>query len=132
MDEFGESAAFWVWKEESQGGWGLFDHDASTGQWTERAAVRRALTRVMPEAIAGWPEGWSYDRAARAFALRYQGDARVTAANRIYVPAPEDFAQDFAVQCDGAAVTVARDPATGLIDVPCNGAGEHTVTVSAR
>jgi endoglycosylceramidase len=132
QDEFGASAAFWVWKENSQGAWGLFDYDMTTGRWTERAAVRRAVTRVMPEAIAGWPEGWRYDRATRRFELRYQGSDAVSAPTRIFVPAPEDFAASFEVTCDGAVVRAGRSPTTGVVQVPCTGPGLHVVTVTAR
>ncbi len=132
QDEFGLSAIFWVWKENSQGGWGLFDHDAATDTWTERAAMRRMLARVMPEAVAGWPSSFGYDRAARRFELRYAGDASVTAPTRVYVPAAEDFAAAFDVTCDGVAASAMRDAATGIVDVPCAGAGEHVVVIAAR
>jgi endoglycosylceramidase len=132
QDEFGASAIFWLWKERSQGGWGLFDYEESTGAWTERAPMRAQLARVMPEAIAGWPTSWGYDRSARRFELRYAGDAMVTAPTRIYVPAPEDFAAAFDVTCDGATVSATRDAATGTIDVACVGAGDHVVEVAGR
>jgi endoglycosylceramidase len=45
QDEYGESAALWLWKERSQGSWGLFDYDEATGRWTERANYRRSLSR---------------------------------------------------------------------------------------
>jgi endoglycosylceramidase len=132
QDEFGASAIFWLWKERSQGGWGLFDYDDATSAWTERATMRAQLARVMPEAIAGWPISWSYDRGARRFELRYAGDAAVTAPTRIYVPAPEDFADVYDVTCDGLVVNALRDAASGTIDVPCSGAGDHVVVVTAR
>jgi hypothetical protein len=132
QDEFGVSAIFWVWKERSQGGWGLFDYNATTDTWTERAAMRAQLARVMPEAIAGWPHSFQYDRSTLRFELRYAGDPSVTAPTRVYVPAPEDFAPAFDVSCDGAMVNVTRDAASGVIEVPCNGAGEHVVVVSGH
>src|SRR5690606_15381362 len=62
-DEYGASDAYWLWKERSQGSWGLFDYDEETGEWIERENVRRLLSRPMPHAIAGQPYFWRYDRA---------------------------------------------------------------------
>jgi endoglycosylceramidase len=131
-DQVLASSFFWLWKEESQGGWGLFDHDAKTGVWTERADVRKALTRVTPEAIPGFPTSFGFDPEAKRFELVYDGDASITAPLHLYVPAPEDFSASFAVSCDGAANDAKRDPATGLVELSCNGAGRHTVVLVAR
>jgi endoglycosylceramidase len=124
------SSMLWVWKESSQGAWGLYDHAGST--WTLRPSMRRRLARVRPEAIAGVPVRYGYDRAARRFTLELTGDAAVTAPNVLYVPAAEDFAAAWDVTCDGRAITATRDAATGRIEVPCGGVGAHTVSVTAR
>jgi endoglycosylceramidase len=129
QDAVRASAFVWLWKEESQGSWGLFDHDAATGAWTERAHLRKALAKVAPEAIAGWPVRFGYDPAALVFELVFDADANVTAPTRLHVPQAEDFAATFEVTCDGAKVGASRDPETGAVDVPCSGAGRHTITV---
>ena len=126
------SSFFWLWKEESQGGWGLYDRDASTGAWTERDHVRRALARVTAEAVAGWPTRLGYDRAARRFEVAFRGDGAITAPNRLFVPGSDDFAAAFEVRCDGAAVAAARDPASGIVEVACGGPGDHVLELSAR
>ncbi|MDP3274716.1 MAG: cellulase family glycosylhydrolase [Deltaproteobacteria bacterium] len=131
-DEFGASAAIWLWKERSQGSWGLFDYDPAADRWTERAAYRRALARVYPEAIAGWPEQWRYDRAMRTLTLRFAGLADASVPSVIYVPAAEDFARVFTVTCDGAALPSVRDASTGQVQVRCGGPGMHTITLSGR
>jgi endoglycosylceramidase len=124
------SAMVWLWKEDSQGSWGLYDRVGA--QWTIRPAMRRRLARVRPEAIAGTPVSYGFDRATRRFAMTFTGRAAVTAPNVLYVPAAEDFAERYAVTCDGRAVTgTTRDSATGRVEVPCGGDGSHTVTLSA-
>lgn len=132
QDEYGESSALWLWKERSQGLWGLFDYDEASGRWNERPTFRRALARVYPEAIAGWPKTWRFDRVARRFELEYEGSATVSAPNVLFVPAAEDFARSFTVTCDGVRVAVRRDEATGRVEVPCNGAGMHRVELVAQ
>jgi endoglycosylceramidase len=127
QDEYGEGAALWLWKERSQGAWGLFDYDDASGRWTERAGFRRALARVYPEAIAGWPRFWRYDRAALRFELAF--DAAVDANHALYVPEAQDFAPGFTVTCDGRPVEAPRDPATGRVEVRCDGPGEHRVVL---
>ncbi|MEO5730719.1 MAG: cellulase family glycosylhydrolase, partial [Byssovorax sp.] len=108
QDQYQASGFFWVWKEDSQGAWGLFDRDQVKGAWTARDHVRKALSRVAPEAIAGWPESFGYDRAKKRFELKLTGDPAITAPSRIFVPAAADFAPSFDVTCDGAAITAAR------------------------
>jgi endoglycosylceramidase len=130
QDEEQASSFFWVWKEKSQGRWGLFDYDAATDTWTERDNVRKALAHVAAEAVAGWPTKMGYDRTAKRFELDFTGDPKVTAPNRIYVPAPDDFAPSFTVTCDGAAVQASRDAGTGIVEVACGGAGAHTLVVA--
>jgi endoglycosylceramidase len=132
QDSVQASAFFWLWKEESQGSWGLFDHDATTDTWTERDHVRKALARVAVEAVAGWPKSFGYDRTAQTFNLTFTGDPAITAPCLIYVPAATDFAPSFTVTCDGAAVPALRDPATGLVPVACGGAGTHTVAIAGH
>ena len=124
------SAMLWVWKESSQGAWGLHDHAGSS--WTLRPSMRRRIARVRPEAVAGTPLRYGYDRAARRFTMELRGDPAVTAPDVLYVPAPEDFSARLEVTCDGRAVTVTRDPATGRIEVPCGGEGVHAIVVAAR
>ncbi|MBL8680724.1 MAG: cellulase family glycosylhydrolase [Myxococcales bacterium] len=129
QDEYGASSAMWLWKERSQSSWGLFSYDTTSGRWTERAAFRRALARVYPEAIAGWPKTWSFDRRMARFELVYEGSAQVTAPNVLYIPSADDYMATFAVSCDGRAVQAQRDSMTGRVEVPCAGPGEHRVVV---
>lgn len=132
QDEYGAGSYYWVWKEQSQDSWGLFDYDDVAGAWTEREDVRRALSKVSVQRISGFPVRYGYDREARRFELVFRGDALTTAPNELYVPAPAEFADEFDVLCDGAPLTVQRDASSGVVSVPCGGPGEHTVVLSAR
>jgi endoglycosylceramidase len=132
QDELQASSFVWLWKEDSQGSWGFFDHDAATGAWKERDHVRRALSRVVPEAIAGWPDRFGYDRERRRFELAFRGDPAIAGPSRIYLPAPEDFAASFEVSCDGQTRDATRDPLSGTVDVECGGAGAHVIVIAAK
>jgi endoglycosylceramidase len=128
MDEHAESWAFWVWKERSQGSWGLHDYDAATDTWSERPLVVRALSRPRPERIAGWPRCFRFDAATGVLEVRFRGEAGVTAPSEIYLP--ERAPGTFRALCDGVEASgLARDAATGLVSVPCNGEGEHLIRV---
>jgi endoglycosylceramidase len=129
QDEYGESAALWLWKERSQNSWGLFSYDTTSGRWTEREGLRRAMARVYPEAISGWPKTWSYERRAARFELVFEGSAQVSAPNVLYIPSPDDYVANFTVSCDGRVVQPSRDPMTGRVEVACSGPGEHRVVV---
>lgn len=127
MDEHAESWALWVWKEQSQDSWGVHDYDATTGVWTERPLVVNAISRPRPERIAGWPRRFGFDAGSGVLEVRFRGEDAITAPSEIYLP--ERAPASFVVTCDGAVVSAERDPATGLLEVACNGAGEHTIEV---
>jgi hypothetical protein len=128
MDEHAESWALWVWKERSQGSWGVHDYDATTDTWTERPIVVNAISRPRAERIAGWPRRFGFDATTGVLEVRFRGEDAVTAPSEIYLP--ERSPRSFEITCDGAVVSAERDPATGLLEVACNGDGEHTIEVS--
>ncbi len=112
QDEYQASGFFWVWKEQSQGSWGLFDHDDATDTWTERDHV--VAPRAWPP--RRWPAGprtSAMTEPRSASSSTSPAIPSVTAPSRVYVPAAADFAPSFTVTCDGAEVAAARDPATG-------------------
>lgn len=112
-DEVLASDCFWVWKEISQGGWGLYD--LVDGAWVERPQVVGWVSRLHAARIAGGAA--SVDSSGGQ--LTVDIDDPIGAANLVYVP--EASADTFAATCDGAAVSGARDPASGLVELPCPG-----------
>ncbi len=128
--EYGAGDALWLWKEESQGRWGLHDFDDATGEWSERPDTRRIFSRPKPEAIAGQPQTWRYDSSTRTLEVWFRGSDEVSAPSIVYIPEAEDYAADYVVRCDGLPVGVERDSATGQVEVPCNGAGDRYVSVA--
>jgi endoglycosylceramidase len=121
QDEVFASSAFWLWKEESQGSWGLFDRTAEG--WAERPAMIEQVSRPYPQRIAGTPALVKWDRDAGTLTVRY-ADA-VGAPNVLYVP--ERFVVSGAT-CDGAAVTPGGD--ARHVEIICGGGGEHTVVLT--
>ncbi len=115
-DEYLASSAFWLWKEDSQGSWGL--HDKVGDDWVERPQVVGWLSRIHAERISGDPLRVSYDGASGALEVDSAGAGG--AAHEIYIP--EASAPSFAVSCAGESVPdLTRDAATGLISVVCDG-----------
>lgn len=116
MDEYFAGAAFWVWKERSQGSWGLFDYDDSTGEWTERTDFVAAVSRPHAMRVAGTPDGTVWDPSQRTLTLRYH-DA-VSSQNVLWVGATA--VAD--VSCDGESV--ASDLTDGALTATCGAAGD--------
>lgn len=127
MDEYAESWAFWVWKEDSQDSWGVHDYDEATHTWSERPLVVRALSRPRPERIAGWPRRFGFDAERGVFEMQFRGEASVTAPNLVYLP--ERAPSTFRVSCDGVERAATRAPATGLVEIDCGGEGEHVLRI---
>jgi hypothetical protein len=119
-DRYFASNAYWVWKEQSQGSWGLFDYDAQTNAWTERPQIVARVSRVHAARIAGTPRVVESTPAGDAIHVELEGGTATAAPHLIYVP--ERFAGATRATCDGAPVAATRDPATGLIEVACAGA----------
>ncbi len=118
-DRYLASNAFWLWKEESQGSWGVYDHDASSGAWTERPQVVRWISRVRAARIAGTVIENRWDRTTRALRLEIQPGSARGVPHEVYIP--EASATSFTATCDGAPVTAPRDAATGSVSLLCDG-----------
>ena len=114
-DEVLASDCFWLWKERSQGGWGLYDWNEDGG-WTERPQVVAWVSRLRASRIAATAA--EVDSTGGQLVVAVTGDP-LDAPHVIYVP--EASAATFAATCDGAPVPAVRDPATGLVDLPCPG-----------
>lgn len=122
QDEYLASSAFWLWKEDSQGRWGLYDHDQTSG-WSERPDMIAAVSRPYAERIAGTPVAMAWTPESSVLEVVYTG--AVDAPNVVFVP--ERFAVA-GVTCDGAPVEPALD--RRWLSIPCPGSGEHTVRVT--
>ena len=105
-DRYLAGDAFWLWKEESQGAWGVYDL-AGDGSWTERPQVVAWLSRPHAARIAGTVVANEYDYTARALHLETHGGG----THSIFIPA------GYSASCNGNALAAA----TGWVDVACDG-----------
>ncbi|MCB9600177.1 MAG: cellulase family glycosylhydrolase [Sandaracinus sp.] len=120
QDQFGESSAVWLWKEDSQGSWGFYDFVDEA--WVPRAGMSARFDRAYPERIAGWPRAWT--SSADRLELHYDGDASVDAPTVLRLPEGT-----WSFSCDGASVEGTRNP-QGRWELSCGGAGIHTVVAT--
>lgn len=125
QDEVLASSALWLWKEQSQGSWGLFDLDEGTGRWIERQGYIQAVSRPYVQVAGGDLRAVRYDSEAQR--LRYEVErGAVPVGDEVFVPAW--FPRPVAV-CDGSAVAAERDPATAVLRISCGERGSHVVEV---
>jgi hypothetical protein len=113
-DRYLASDAFWVWKEASQGAWGIYDHVNDT--WTERPQIVAWISRIHAARIAGTVTANEYDYTTGALTLESHGS---TTPHAIYIP--ERSAASFTASCNGSALSASRDAATGLVELSCDG-----------
>ena len=121
-EELGASTWFWLWKELSQGSWGMFDF-ASSGAATERAAVVTALSRVRLEACAGRVDTIDHRPEAGSLSVAFFG-TDLTSEHLV------SFGTRFAprgARCDGRDVPLTGDEP---MRVTCGGAGRHTLDIA--
>jgi len=110
------STAFWLWKEQEQGQWGLFSR-AADGTWYDRPDMIAAVARPYAKAIGGTPRAMSWD--GNTFTLAFEKRDGVLAQHDIFFPSPAP-----AITCDGAPVSgqdVTVDSASSTFTVSCSG-----------
>jgi endoglycosylceramidase len=64
--------ALWLWKENSQGSWGLFDYDEKANTWTERTEGRRQLTRPYALNVPGTLVSHSFDPKSATLRVKFK------------------------------------------------------------
>jgi hypothetical protein len=121
------SSTIWLWKEESQGSWGFFDHDATTDAWTLRPAVAAVFSgRITPHAIAGTPGDWAWDPVGKTFDVDFLGDGATSTTNTIFLPLGSATAT-----CDGATTAIDRTDTTTMdATIACGGPGQHHLHIA--
>lgn len=118
-DRYFASDAFWLWKEQSQASWGVYDYDAGTGAWTERPQVVGWLSRIHAVRIAGTPKRLESSVLGDSLELELESGSAVGAPTQIYVP--ERFRSTTRATCDGAELELGAAAATGIAEVACAG-----------
>jgi hypothetical protein len=116
-DRFLAGDAFWLWKEASQGSWGVFDLSGST--WSERPQVVNWISRIHASRIAGDVVANTYNHTTGALELEVKRGTTHGLEHTIYIP--ERAASTYSVTCDGTALGTTRNADTGLIAPSCDG-----------
>jgi endoglycosylceramidase len=118
------STAFWLWKEQEQGQWGLFSRSAD-GTWYDRPDMISAVARPYAKAIGGTPTAMSWD--GTTFTLGFDKRDGVITQHDIFFPSPTPV-----IACDGAPVPdrdVTLDIPSSTFTVTCRGS---VVTLSRQ
>lgn len=114
QNRFLAHSAFWVWKENSQGSWGLFEA-VTGGTWKPRNAAVKALTSPYPAEVDGELLSLEFDRATTTataqVALFSTGDI-LWAVPEIWYP------KGAKATCDGAPAEVLA-VSVGRLSVHC-------------
>jgi endoglycosylceramidase len=110
------STAFWLWKEQDQGQWGLFAR-AADGTWHDRAEMMAAVSRPYTKAVGGEPVAMSWDGST--FTLGFQTRDGVARRHDVFFP----FAAP-TIACDGKPVPaqhVTIDISSSTLSIDCDG-----------
>jgi endoglycosylceramidase len=118
-DRYFASNAWWLWKERSQGSWGLFDYDETTGAWTERPNVIAWVSRIHVARVAGTPRAVESTPAGDGLVVEIEPGSATAAPHVVYIP--ERFWPSAVATCDGVVLAITRAPSTGLAELPCTG-----------
>jgi endoglycosylceramidase len=123
FDAVGASTTWWLWRDPSPGGWGLFDPQPD-GSYSERPWMMDALSRPYASAVGGNVDSMTWDGATLTVAFHGRGD----------VPARHDIFWNRgtpSIGCDGKPVTAdSIDDAARRYVVRCGSSGAHTLTFS--
>jgi endoglycosylceramidase len=117
------STTWWLWKDPTPGGWGLFDPQPD-GSYTERPRMMTALVRPYAQSTGGDLAAMTWDGATLTVHFSGRGD----------VPARHDIFWNQgtpAIACDGKTIAPdVVDTDGSIYVVRCGGNGEHTLTFS--
>ena len=119
--------AFWLWKERSQGWWGLFDYDSGTDAWTKRSGPGMdTLLRPGAMAVPGALVEHHFDCSSNVLTLTFEAGGG-EAPPLVFLP-DSHYPGGADVEIDNEAVDVEIDPNTQRALVPWDGeAGSHTL-----
>jgi endoglycosylceramidase len=110
------STAFWLWKEQEQGQWGLFSH-AADGSWQPRDDMIAAVSRPYAKAIGGAPVSMVWD--GKTLTLGFTRRSGVVPKHDVFFPGATP-----AIACDEkpvAAENVTFDAGTSTYSIRCDG-----------
>ncbi|HWE29818.1 MAG TPA: cellulase family glycosylhydrolase, partial [Polyangia bacterium] len=115
------SWTMWLWKEESQGNWGLYTHN-SDGSWSPRPAMFASVSRPYAQAIGGDPTAMTWD--GTTLTVQFTGRDDVPGTHDLFWSSGSPT-----LACDGESVSAtAFDSAGSRYTVSCGGKGPHTLT----
>lgn len=86
MDELGAGFVLWLWKERSQGYWGLFDFDEQTNAWTPREDAIKTFGTPAALAIPGLLLEHRFDRQTTTLTVRFEATGEETAGPLLFLP----------------------------------------------
>ena len=124
MDEVSASSTWWIWRDPSPGGWGLFDPNPD-GSYSERPAMLDRLSRPYAQAIGGDLTDVKWDGAQ--LVVHFRGRPDVPNRHDIYwnQGAP-------AITCDGKTIAPSGTDEPGKrFTVTCGASGDHTLVFSS-
>ena len=128
----GIAQALWLWKEDSQDSWGMYDFDDDAQAWTLRPQAVALVEQPYTMATPGRLDAHTYDREARTLETVFTA---VGTEGPPILFVPETLYPDgFTVTLDGqevAPVPVADRPRRSTIPWP-EAAGTYTLRVTPR
>ncbi len=125
LDQRFVSATLWLWKEDSQDSWGMFEADEDGG-WTARPEMIEIVSRPYVERAAGTPTRMTNEDGV----LELSFEKGLAAAHRIYVPERLTIAK---VECDGKESAAEKVQGAGRYELRCGEApGSHVLRVTLK
>jgi hypothetical protein len=114
-DDVLASTAFWLWKEQEQGQWGLFSL-AADGTWQDRPGMMAAVARPYAKIVGGAATSISWDGVTLTVSFRQNG---APPRHEIFFPSGTPRIRCDGRDVDGDDVTVDTD--TSTYSVVCDG-----------
>ena len=120
---------FWLWKENCQGFWGLYDYDDSSATWSRREEGFARVATPYAMAVPGRLLSQSLDRAARRLTVTFETEGG-EAAPLLYLGLSFFSSPTPQIRVGGLPVAAEIDPDTHRALVTWDGQpGTHTLTV---
>lgn len=85
-EEFSSGQILWLWKEDSQGSWGFYDFDATTGSWVVRENAVRLFAKPYAQAVPGRLLAHNFDPETKVLTFSFESQGNEQEGPLLYLP----------------------------------------------
>ncbi len=85
-EELSSGQMLWLWKEDSQGSWGFYNFDTTSGDWIPRDNAVRLFSKPYAQAVPGTLLAHNFDPETRVLTFSFEATGNEQGGALLYLP----------------------------------------------